>query len=188
MTIAQIVYELVGPREGATILLGGRKFIDGLHTHVVANALLALEEIKLVSRAMSFHSAYPSGSPAFDHAQAAWEASQTGAEPPPPFVPGPDPIADKGKEPTAEVFKNQKLIDAIMSLDPENPNHWVGSGLPLIGSVEKIFGQGGLNRRIVSEALPDWNRSSARDAAVAAAAAPAADPAETTSTDAKGTV
>ncbi len=58
-----------------------------------------------------------------------------------------------------------RLQDAVKSLDPDNDTHWIKSGAPSIGAVEKAAELKNVTRAAVDEAMPDYDRDEARRAA-----------------------
>ena len=161
MSSRAIKFVLVGPNAGKTIEFNNRRFVDGEHTHFVRAGITYPEELRLVTRSMGHYGAYVHGSDAHEHAEATWATLQAGLPTPELVQPPEAPPEDEGTEPEAQSFLNIKLVEAIKSLDPDNDKHWNASGLPMIVWVEKAYGQGGLNRRTVTEALPDWSRAAA---------------------------
>lgn len=166
MSLTAVKFVLVGPRAGQTVELAGRRFTDGVHTHLVAAVSEVGRETEMVAKRLAYESAFLDGSPAKAAAELAW-ARLMGAEAAELIAleskaneqPALPPV--KPEEPKEPDFENQKLVDAIRSLDPADNKHWTKEGLPMIGPVEKAYGQGSLNRQAVAEALPGWNRETA---------------------------
>lgn len=70
------------------------------------------------------------------------------------------------KQPTEPAsLGNEEIRKAILSLDPENQDHWVrtgaAAGKPKLNAVETAYGKAGLTREDLEAALPDWNRDKA---------------------------
>ncbi len=55
------------------------------------------------------------------------------------------------------------ILTALATLDPDNDKQWTGDGLPVIAFVRKLVG-GRVNRRLITDAAPDFNRQAAIDA------------------------
>lgn len=157
--ISPTVFVMVGPNEGKTGIWGGREFKDGAHLFIGS-----IEQIAKVAKVMRTFGAYPEGSDAHEHAQEVYKALEERRAPPPAPVEVPPEEEDPGTEPSPEKFHNQRLVSAIKSLDPDDNRMWTKDGLPFIGWVERFMASGGLNRRVVTDALPGWNRDMAREA------------------------
>lgn len=70
---------------------------------------------------------------------------------------------NEGGKTDAEI--NQKLANAIYALDPNKDSDWTQQGAPAIGAVENIYGQTGFTRKDLDEAVPNYSRQIAKDAA-----------------------
>lgn len=57
-----------------------------------------------------------------------------------------------------------KLRKAILQLDPENSEHWTGTGKPMLNIIEKFYGSSGVTRADVQAAIPGYDREAARAA------------------------
>lgn len=55
-----------------------------------------------------------------------------------------------------------KLGKAVMSLDPDNDEHWTGAGLPAMSAVEAAYGSTDITRKQVEAEMPNWNREMAQ--------------------------
>lgn len=70
-------------------------------------------------------------------------------------------------EPIPEIEINDKLQRAVLSLDPDNDNHWTKPGLPLMSAVEEALGESGFTRKDIEAASDNWNKEKAIDAILA---------------------
>lgn len=52
----------------------------------------------------------------------------------------------------------KNLIEALMDLDPENPNHWTADGLPKVDALRFSTGNPGLTREDITNAAPLFTR------------------------------
>jgi hypothetical protein len=80
-----------------------------------------------------------------------------------------NPPADSATQPPGQVdaepaLTNDKLVAAILSLDPANDDHWTGQGLPTMSAIEAAYGSTDITRKDVEEKLPGWNRTKAQAA------------------------
>ena len=74
------------------------------------------------------------------------------------------------KEPAPETTGD--IATALGQLDPENDDHWTGSGLPAMAAVEERVGSKDIKRADVEAALPGWNRDASLEAATNPAKSP----------------
>lgn len=65
---------------------------------------------------------------------------------------------ENGSEPIPPLQVDQKLVEALMALDPSIDEYWTSSGLPRISAIEEAMGSTGITRKIINEALLGWNR------------------------------
>lgn len=167
--IVSINFILVGPNEGKTGEWGNKKFIEGLHPFYGTDA-----QFEITKRFLKDYGAYPLDTDEHSHALACYAAVLAGQEMPEAPLPVPLAGEDPGTEPKPEIFENQRLILAILSLDPEDNRMWTKDETPLLGWVERHAEFGGINRRMVNEAIPGWTRTKAREykARLTAEAAP----------------
>jgi hypothetical protein len=56
---------------------------------------------------------------------------------------------------------NTKLQKAVMSLDPNNDEHWTQDGKPAISAVQTAYGSADVTRADVTAVAPDFNRATA---------------------------
>lgn len=63
---------------------------------------------------------------------------------------------------TEDSHVDQKLQDVIMSLDPNENEHWSEEGKPALAAVAEGYGSAGLTRQDIDAAAPDWNRDAAQ--------------------------
>lgn len=56
---------------------------------------------------------------------------------------------------------NTKLQKAVMSLDPNNDEHWTQDGKPAISAVQTAYGSADVTRADVTAVAPDFNRTAA---------------------------
>jgi hypothetical protein len=167
-------FHLVGPREGATIKLGGYVFTEG-----VCSMVGSVEEIAVATRFLrTFHSAYP-------HRE--WELMQmakktqeltkveppaptTGEAPPAPAptpttgeappAPAPAPTTDLVKEPLEEDID---LATALAQLDPNRNDDWTSNNLPALDVLSERTGKK-VARSDVEALAPGYTRAKAREA------------------------
>jgi len=76
----------------------------------------------------------------------------------------PDPRPDDGTQAQGQDAAQTltKLAKAVMSLDPDNDEHWTGAGLPAMAAVEAAYGSTDITRKQVEAELPNWNREMAQ--------------------------
>jgi hypothetical protein len=67
---------------------------------------------------------------------------------------------------------NDKILDAVKKLDPNNDNHWTADGLPRIDTVRMLASDTSLTREQVDKIAPAFNREAARGTPAAPAAPP----------------
>lgn len=149
-------FVLVGPNEGKTGVWGGHVFTNGVSQFSGTNPSPVLV------RSLQSYGAYHDGSAQHEAAVTSWADISVGKnpEPAPPLLPYPP--EDAGQEPTIAPFINEKLIAAIVGVDPLDSSLWTKlDDLPLLSAVENAYGQGGLNRRMVSDAVPGFTRLTA---------------------------
>ena len=163
-------FVLVGANAGKTGEWGNKKFVDGLHPFYGTDAQFAI-----TCRFLADYAAHPIDTDAHAHAVACYDALLAGQPVPDMPVPPPPVGEDPGSEPNPEMFENTRLITAILALDPDDGRMWTKDELPLIGWVERMAEFGGVNRRMVNEAIPGWNRSRAKERAEQLAARSAAE-------------
>jgi len=161
MSLQKIRFVLVGPNEGKSGNWGGHRFTKGvMELHLQHGTTHSVP----LARVMASYGAYEDGSAQHEGAVARWEAL-TGGTPDEdlPSIPVPTVLEAEqfGEEPKALEFTNIRLVEAIKSLDPADDSIWTNAGLPYIGRVEKAYGQSGLNRKAVNDALPGWDRDAA---------------------------
>lgn len=150
-------FVIVGPNAGKSGTWGNRVFVNGKSPFEGTE-----QDLYLAARLMAKFGAYPDGTPALEHARQTLLAAEQGEKPPPAPEPEPEPVPDPGAEPEVVQFTDTKLVDALRKLDPEDDRMWTKDNLPFIAWVERYMQVGGLNRRVVSEALPGWDRDQAR--------------------------
>lgn len=158
--IVSTQFILVGPNEGKTGEWGNKRFVDGKHPFYGTDA-----QFVITSKFLVDYAAYPEDTDAHAHAVACYAALLAGQELPPAPEPVPAVGEDPGTEPKPEMFENTRLITAILSLDPADDRMWTKEATPLIGWVERFAGFGGVNRRMINEAIPNWNRDRAKERA-----------------------
>lgn len=56
---------------------------------------------------------------------------------------------------------NQKILDALGQLDPNNDEHWTADGLPRMDVIEGIVGDKAITRQQVTQAKPGFSRAAA---------------------------
>ena len=65
------------------------------------------------------------------------------------------------KEPEAD--HNDKLMNALLSLDPENDEHWNKDCRPAMAAIENEYGAADVTRAQVEDLWPDFDRNVARE-------------------------
>lgn len=169
---------LTGPLAGKTKELNGVRFKGG--EAVLEGPVEAHEG--LIKYLGTSYQAFPEGSEALAIAQkrdaearAAALASVSGAPktdvddedtpPPPPPAPAQPTIDENGPPPPA----NEKLIAAVLAVDPEVDDFWLADGTVKMEPVEDKYGSAGITRKDVEAAMPGFNREIARERAAQAA-------------------
>ena len=62
----------------------------------------------------------------------------------------------------ADDINENKLRNAVLSLDVNDDNHWTKDGLPLMAQIEKAYGSKDVDKKHVDLVMPGWNRDLAR--------------------------
>jgi hypothetical protein len=83
-----------------------------------------------------------------------------------------NPPADSAPQPNGEMVTDaemtpdlsDKLTAAILSLDPNNDDHWTGQNLPAMAAIEAAYGSTDITRRDVEAKLPGYDRTKAKTA------------------------
>ena len=57
---------------------------------------------------------------------------------------------------------NEKLLAAVLSLDPDNDAHWTQDGKPAIAAVVESYGSNDVKRADINLVVPDYDREAAR--------------------------
>ena len=78
---------------------------------------------------------------------------------------------DTGDGPAPQL--NEKLVRAILSLDPEVEEHWTKDGQPSVAAVCQFYGSEGLTRSDIKGTMPGYTRVKAREYHEELAAQPA---------------
>lgn len=57
----------------------------------------------------------------------------------------------------------ERLLSALVALDPEDDSHWTGQGLVKVSAVQSFLGDEEITRKMISEAAPGFDREKARE-------------------------
>lgn len=148
--MSQITLVLTGPYAGQNITLRDIKFTDG---KAVIPGTVAQHEGLIRYMQTSFQ-AYLEGSS--ELAALTGQKQEEKKE-----------EKEEDKDPTPEI--DEKLLAAVMGLDPMNDAHWTQKGFPSIEAVQEILGSKEVTAKKIKAVAPDYTR----DAALARAAAAA---------------
>lgn len=143
MAIVQKKIALSGPHKGKTMELHGVKFEDGF-------AVLTGPATEVEKK--------------FVFMKKCWEVVDADA---PDQEPKTEPKLDEvtQKEDPTDPVANNKLLEAVKKLDPENDEHWTKIGKPAVEAVEKFYGSTDIARKDIEGAAPGYDREAARAAA-----------------------
>lgn len=131
--------KLTGPFEGKTIVLNGRQFVDGI---------LKLEGKLSDSEGLITY---------FERAYQAELVMATGGD-------KDDQMRNEGKNGVSQTEGevNEKLLAAVMKLDPANDEHWTQGGDPAISAIEVLYGSAGVKRADIKAVAPGFTREVAK--------------------------
>lgn len=168
---------LVGPKKGKTIVLGNVQFVDGKATlkgtvENVEKRFRYLHRCWQVQYADQVEaedgnvqdSSNPdeNGAPQGDSGEGEQGSTQEGAtdgnEPA-----GADVHNQDGQ--TDAPVTDQRLLDAVMKLDPENEEHWTKTGKPAMAAVEGFYGSADITRANIDAVAPNYSRDAAKEQA-----------------------
>lgn len=168
---------LVGPNKGKSMILAGVEFKDGKAT--LSGPLSDVEKMfKYLHRCWQVQYADQvggddgnvqdtpdpdeNGAPRGDSGEgeqgSAQEGATDGSEPAGTDVHGQDGQANPP-------VTNQRLLDAVMKLDPENDEHWTKIGKPAMSAVEGFYGSADITRADIEAAAPGYTRETAKEQA-----------------------
>jgi len=152
---------LVGPHKGKTIVLGGIQFKDGSTTLTGPEADVE-KQFKYLHRCWQVQYA--------DQVEEAEDGSvQDTSSPDENGAPQGD--SGEGEQGSAQEgaadapVTNQRLLDAVMKLDPENDEHWTRIGKPAMQAVEGFYGSADITRADIEAAAPGFTRETAQEQA-----------------------
>lgn len=196
MTAMNVELVLTGPYTGATKVLNGHYFENGV-CRMVGDPNALAGAIKYLGRC---YQAYPRGSVEHQEAVNGKRDSQADAKQGAPEQvqsdlqprrsgPAADAAVDRNaadapaegtagvlpsgdgqenaglpSEPAPPEVTNEKLKNVILALDPDNDGHWTQAGKPAMTAVEEAYGSTDITRRDVTNAVPNWDRETAREA------------------------
>lgn len=166
---------LVGPYEGKTKVLNGVQFKNG---EAVLQGNHAENQGIIHYLGVSYQ-AYPDPSEELDDARARLAgkpAPEKKKKEPEGEQPDPNLGGDANKDPAPEV--NQKLLEAVHALDPENDEHWTKNGSPAMAAVEGFYGSADITRGDIDTVAPGYNREAALEKKIAAEEEAAAEAAQ----------
>lgn len=123
--------KLIGPHAGQTVTLNGTNFVDGV--------------CPLVGR-IAQHDGLISYMEKCGYAELVMEKNDDALH----------NKSDNGQ--TSEGEMNEKLLRAILSLDPANDEHWIKSGEPAIEAVQAAYGSADVKRGDIKAVAPDFTR------------------------------
>lgn len=159
---------LTGPYAGHTRVLNGIHFKDG-----VAEIQGSIGSMQGIIRYLgTCYQAYLENSSELHDAQEADKARAEGREPAKRVVETAEVKETKteieiaNKDPVAET--NDKLVEAVMALDPMNDEHWTMDGKPRMDAVEATYGSADIKRADIDAAAPGYDRNAALEKAAAA--------------------
>lgn len=180
----QTSFFLTGAYQGRTITLGGKyRFQKG-----VCTIIAPLQDIALHARFLERNwQAYPEGHPKLEVINGQRDIQKT-TEPDPeqavssnvqPNGEGADtdqPASDGEESTDPEAGEsgvlpngdghapelNERLQRAVMSLDPNNDEHWTQTGKPAMTAIEKLYGATDVTRNDVEAVAPNFNRTKAQ--------------------------
>lgn len=169
---------LVGPHKGKTMVLGGIQFKDGsatltgpetdvekqfkyLHRCWQVQYADQVEEAEDGNVQDSTHQDEDGASPG-DGGEGEQGSAQEGAADSEQSA-GADVHDQDGQADTP--VTNQRLLDAVMKLDPENDEHWTKIGKPAMNAVEGFYGSADITRADIEAAAPGYVRDTAKEQA-----------------------
>lgn len=168
--------ELVGPNKGKDIVLGGIQFRDGKATlegpdtdvekqfrylHRCWQVQYSEEVSKdgsVQDQPNKDENGAPQGNGEEGEGRTAQEGSDDSGQPT-----GTDVHNQNGQ--TESPVVNQRLVDAVSKLDPENEEHWTRTGKPAMSAIETFYGSSDITRADVDAAAPGLSRDSAKEKA-----------------------
>ena len=132
MALVQRKVVIAGAHKGKDITLAGVEFKNG-------EAVLAGPERDVDGLYTYLHRCWQ-----VEYAEGAAPQEPAPAEPP--------------KIPETPPQSNERLAKAVMSLDPNNDEHWTQTGKPAMSAIEMAYGSSGITRAQVEAAAPGFTR------------------------------
>lgn len=154
MTVEILKVVLVGPNANKTKTLNGVHFVDGV-AEVPSNAAGLLKSLA------RYYQAFVVGSPELAEAQKKMEAEDRERITKMVEAGNKQKQAEPNKEPPPPP-DNEKLMNAVLAIDPEIDDNWTEDGLPTMAAVEKAYGAGDVTRADVDAVLPGFTRDNAK--------------------------